>query len=1047
LKPLLLFLLLITSVIANDKGSASLFLFMNGKPIVEAQVEIDNKVTYKSNNKGTVKLFLETGLHSATIKEDGIAIASARFAIVKEEDTQVIFTLYEDKTREAKIDIEVSGNQNENATKEAIEAEKKKPKGSYTANVVSSEKQEAISGAKVYVKGRAVDTNTDESGNFELTLPEGSYTISVIHPSFSTQNSDIEIIAHQKNHAKIELTPASMELAEFVVLVPYIEGSLASVLQEEKKSKSIASILSAEQFSKKGDSSAAAALKRVTGVTLVGGKSIYVRGLGERYANVEMNSMPVLSPDPTKRVVPLDIFPSSVIGSLKVQKSATADTPASFGGGYIDIRTKNSSADTYIKVSLGLSANRDTHSSVNDYKGGDYDWTGHDGGYRAIDGVITDNIKVQVGQRPPSATKENFTEEDLNFLTQKLVDRNYLVRQRTLPIGFGGSIEAVKSIKIDENSQLSISGNYGYSQRHKYKEEKYYNYEFDKATNKLKKAIDQQGTISKANSEFSHGGILNIAYTNKDSYKVVLTSLYTVSSEKGTRIADGVTGSNDDYKIRTYLDWEERTLNVNQLNGEYNYELLGAESQFKFGAEVAFANLYQPNNFSYDYIKQKDTFVVDVTGGQNHIAQKLTSSDVLSALYFKNRLNDTLLSDEDYVEFGYSVSSKERESRQSKYALRDTNPTAFSGDIESFYNENVRPEIEYGERDYVLTTLFAPGDSFDAKVDESAVYLNKYIKPVESIGIMAGVRMVDFTQTLWQFKQDRSNPDISKRTIIDRVPESLALDEVLPSLNMKYTLDDENIFDLAFSKTYIVPDLREFSGGSYFHPYDVATVKGNPDLVNTDITNIDFKYSHYFSQTEMIKFGLFYKALENPIEDILNPSSSLPEYSFINSESAQLQGIEVDGRKNFEMISPQLEDFYIAGNFSYTDSLVTLTDKQKKIYSSHARQLQGLSQTVLNLTVGYENDADSVVLTYNQMGERIRKVGLIDDGDAFPDYYEIPPQLLDFVWSKKFENGFSTKVKIQNILDSKTVWKQGQDNVTKEFKMGRSVGVSMAYKY
>ena len=107
MKPLLLFLLLITSVIANDKGSASLFLFMNGKPIVEAQVEIDNKVTYKSNNKGTVKLFLETGLHSATIKEDGIAIASARFAIVKEEDTQVIFTLYEDKTREAKIDIEV----------------------------------------------------------------------------------------------------------------------------------------------------------------------------------------------------------------------------------------------------------------------------------------------------------------------------------------------------------------------------------------------------------------------------------------------------------------------------------------------------------------------------------------------------------------------------------------------------------------------------------------------------------------------------------------------------------------------------------------------------------------------------------------------------------------------------------------------------------------------------------------------------------------------------------------------------------------------------
>ena len=143
-----------------------------------------------------------------------------------------------------------------------------------------------------------------------------------------------------------------MELEEFIVLAPKVHGSLTSVMAEEKQSNAITNILSSEQMSKKGDSSAASALKRVTGVTLVDGKNVFVRGLGDRYSNIEMNSMPLPSPDPTKRIVPLDIFPSGVISSMKVQKSATADIPASFGGGYIDIRTKDSAKDDYVKLTL-----------------------------------------------------------------------------------------------------------------------------------------------------------------------------------------------------------------------------------------------------------------------------------------------------------------------------------------------------------------------------------------------------------------------------------------------------------------------------------------------------------------------------------------------------------------------------------------------------------------------------------------------------------------------------------------------------------------------
>ena len=134
-------------------------------------------------------------------------------------------------------------------------------------------------------------------------------------------------------------------------------------------------------------------------MTLIGGKSIFVRGLGERYSNIELNSLPLPSPDPTKRVVPLNIFPSSMIGSMKVQKSGTADIPANFGGGYIDMRTKNQKEDDYIKIGMSISGNAYTGNEVVSYNGSDTDWLGYDDGDRDIPADILEHSDVVVGER------------------------------------------------------------------------------------------------------------------------------------------------------------------------------------------------------------------------------------------------------------------------------------------------------------------------------------------------------------------------------------------------------------------------------------------------------------------------------------------------------------------------------------------------------------------------------------------------------------------------------------------------------------------------
>ena len=128
---------------------------------------------------------------------------------------------------------------------------------------------------------------------------------------------------------------------EVVSTASRLQGTAAAVIEERKNQAFVADILGAEQLSRTGDSDAASALRRVTGLTLVDGKFIYVRGLGERYSSARLNGAAIPSPDLTRNVIPLDIIPASIIESLAVQKAFSPSMPAAFGGGSIDIRTKS----------------------------------------------------------------------------------------------------------------------------------------------------------------------------------------------------------------------------------------------------------------------------------------------------------------------------------------------------------------------------------------------------------------------------------------------------------------------------------------------------------------------------------------------------------------------------------------------------------------------------------------------------------------------------------------------------------------------------------
>ncbi|HHH19635.1 MAG TPA: TonB-dependent receptor [Campylobacterales bacterium] len=1041
---------------AQEVGTLSVFMLKDGKPLAKNEIVIDAKKHIYTDNDGSAKITLSVGQHQIEIFGKGINGKNLGYfkkpvTIKEDKDTQVVASFTMD---EPEINIDTPVGELKNTHEKELKA---KGTGTLNGRVITSDKGLPIVGARVFVKGTSIDARTDDNGRFSVQIPADSdVSISVVHSAYSAKTiSQIQVEKDGAVSRQVELTPASLELEEFVVLAPKIEGSIADIMAEEKQTNAISNILGSEELSKKGDSDAASALKRVTGITLVGGKNIYVRGLGERYSNIELNGMPLPSPDPTKRVVPLDIFPASVIGSLKVQKSGSADIPSSFGGGYVNIRTKDKADEDYFKIGFGAKANSHTGTESITYEGGATDWLGFDDGYRDIPSAIRNYASVNIGERIRAFSRgdiadyEGITKDEakvrLMELTEDFVQRDFAIKNQTLQPGGSISFEGLQNFEINDDHKITVFGNYGYGQEHTYREETFYKYRFD-ADGNQEDTPDSSGENVKASSTYTHDGMLNIGYNYLDLLKLKYTKLYTHIGEQNTRTTEGVFGSNYDYLLYHFLDWDERTINADQLTGEFDYQFWNTKNTFDFGLEYVTATLNQPNNFFYaDKILDNGDKVI-LSGQTNFLAKRLESTDDVMAAFVNNKSEVNLFSDEDYVQVGASISSKERKSEYQKFYLANSGSTVdqytiAGGDIEAMLDQYVRGDIEYDDRAFLVTSLFNPSDYFDAQVDESSFYTNVFAKPFEQLDITLGLRYVDLTQSIFQYQEDNSKN-------IERVEDSLNVSDIFPSVNIKYKYDKDNHFDVALSKTYIIPDLREFTDGSYFHPYDVATVRGNPDLVNTDIYSADMKYSHYFSDSESVKFGLFYKFLDKPIEDTQEESSSLPIYSFENSDSADLYGAEIDGRKNFDFISEKYSNYYVSGNFSYTNSDVTLTEDQKARLTSHDRQLQGLSKTVMNTTFGYEAEDRSLTLSYNKMGERIRKVGLLKSGTnvKYPDTIEVPPQLLDFVWTEKFDHDISAKLKVGNILDDETIWKQGS-NTIKRFKKGQTFSVGISAKF
>jgi TonB-dependent receptor len=803
---------------------------------------------------------------------------------------------------------------------------------------------------------------------------------------------------------------AQDEIQEMTVAAPRIKNSVESLLELRKNKNEVSDVLGQEAMARSGDSDAASSLRRVTGLTLVSGKYVYVRGLGERYSSVLLNGSQVPSPEPTRRVVPLDLFPVSILESITVQKSFSPDRPAEFGGGLIELQTRSIPKDFVGQMSLG--ANSDNYETGLSYKGGSTDHLGFDDGTRSMPSSIKNAFKSR--KKIIISDSEGFKLNEVIKMTKDL-SNTYKVsegeRSQTLP-NLQFSLGDSKKIN---NARAGALVGFIYSNSSDVGERNSQAFNVG-AGGSLER--DEKNTISYSEREVQLGGALELGIEYRDEHEVKLTSLLLRNSTDITqeKISER---SSDSFSRRKYtsLEWSERELFLNQLSGTHDLAL--GKIKWRLNESVARRDSPDSREVMRNFDGQDYVLETDISGNKRIYSELEDKSQELGLDYELNlyEKNQTKI----IVKVGGSQNSKTRTSDVYRLHLKNNFPTGELPDL-SQSTEDIL--IQRGEDGFILTSITDSADSFLGNQKINAYYGMVEINPSEKWTFIAGARLEKSLQEVKTFKYYEPNLPTSEG--------SLEMNDFLPSYNLTWKATKDERVRLAYGETLARPDFRELSTVSYIEDETGYDVIGNSNLKGTIIRNWDLRYERYFKDSNFYSIGLFYKNFESPIEAVFEPGDKLVK-TFMNAQAAANYGAEIEGRYNLRGISRELRRWSITSNISVINSNVEIDESQGNQTSS-TRPLQGQSPYVANVQLFYDRPIYKISsgLIYNVVGKRITEVGT----NERPDVYEQPVHQLDFVFNQKVGD-WGYGLKALNLLDPVAQSTQG-DEMVRARKRGRS---------
>jgi outer membrane receptor protein involved in Fe transport len=813
----------------------------------------------------------------------------------------------------------------------------------------------------------------------------------------------------------ISMTAEAVQLAEISVSAASERGTVNRALEEQRNATGIVSSVTSEQIQRSPDSDAGQAVQRVSGVSVQDGKYIFVRGLGERYTTTSLNGSRIPSPEPERKVVPLDLFPASLLEGITTSKTFTPDQPGDFSGASVNLKTREFPARriTTFSVSAGLNAAGTGKNIVRAPTVGP-EWLGFAGAKRRLPvlaaaagdlkGVSQGQINDVISSFRNAWSGQPGTGSANGGFGFTIGGEDPVFRQ---PIGYIGSFTYGygQEVRAEESRSLVIANSGGLEP---------YN----------------PATGSTARNSVLWGGIVNLSTRLGSTSKLSFNNTYNRSADnEATRLA----GPNEEFAVDldvTRLTFTERTVRSHQLTGEH---LLGQNHLVDWSLAASHVDRDEPDRSDIAYITDIDPVTgasrpVEWLGGPRSATR--TFSDLGESSYeARGNYRLTLGSPTSpvVVKVGgaYRRVTREADSR----AFDITNRGLSEAD------RQVTPEQifagPYAQDSRLSLFINANGGRYDARDRLGAGYGLVELPLGGRLRLIGGARVEHWMLDLTTLSP-QGIPSATSRNNTD----------VLPSLGLTYQLTGDQVLRFSASQTLSRPEYREIANVSSFEPIGGLITFGNPNLRRALIQNYDARWEWYTRPGEVLSLGAFVKRFDSPIERVFVNQTGAAANSFVNAEKGNNYGIELELRKQLDWISPALAPLTLFANTTLMRSRITPGNTDISSLTSAERPMVGQSEYVVNGGLTYASAGGyTATALYNVVGQRIVEAGAL----PFPDAYEQARHIVDFSMQVPVFARASLKLDARNLLDAPYRVLQGEV-VRARYKTGRVVSLGASWE-
>ena len=895
---------------------------------------------------------------------------------------------------------------------------------------------ELLPGTNVVISGTQKGAVTDLNGNFQLSdLPAGTYKISVTFISYTPLETEVVISESDTIELKVNLGSAATKIQGVNIIAKRNDRTENAMIVMQKKSGSVVNGISSQEMKKSGESTAAGALKKVTGVSVQDGKFVYVRGLSDRYSKTTLNGAEIPGLDPKRNTVQMDLFPAAALKNILVHKSFSPDITGDFTGGLIDLRTVDIPNKFSVNFSVQTAFNPQANLNKNflTYQGGSTDFLGFDDGTRA---VPTAAALGDIPNRYENDPKLNEVTRSFNKIWTPDTKLSGLDQKYSFSIGNqlvkkGKTLGYFFSTQYEHSTKYYDDGFYGRYQLISANDEN-----LNRQLESSQYVRGQQDAISTV-----MGGI---GYEFNPQNRI---NLMVMNSHSGVKAANYMVFQDfrDDsrHRERRVLEFSSRNIFTTQLKGHHDLRDFHGIKINWLGSFTS-ANQNEPDirYLQNDIIPKNNGDTVYLVNPSLYSNPRRFYRNMIENVYFARvdfEMDYSAFNQESKLKFGFSNGFKNTDYQQKQFLFAENIKGEYHDINDFFADENIDAQngifAQNSKQDDKLNSYFGYQNVFAAYAMTSMNITNK-------IKAVYGLRVEKVNMHTESYKEAAGTEVLSG-----------GLDELnlLPSINLTASPTKKLNIRFGFNRTLARPSFRE-KAPLTIENREGDIMVGNPELKQTLINNYDFRIEKYMKSGEVISVGAFYKNFINPIEQTFNTEALNPEITWRNVDRANLYGLEAELSKKLSFI-PGMKNFKITTNTTYVYSRITIDEKElveKRRFDPYypaERQMTEQSPWIVNALFSYQNDSlgldMNISYTYND-----DKLAFINSR-GIPDIMMKATNDLNFNITKKLGKSFSLTFKVKNILNKRNTKYydySGEQYIYSDYGWGRVFSLKFSYK-